>query len=381
MTTDDGQRSVPTLSDVLPSALAVLGMRDAPDPVGLRSTLDGIRRIAVLLVDGLGYHLLPLTRPAAPVLADIVDGRLATLRELSSGFPSTTPTSLVCLGTGVASGAHGVLGFNLNVPGTDRVLNHIEWTDDPDPQTWQPVPTLFTRAVAAGIRVVVVSRPQYEGSGLTTAAYRGARYVGAGDVDALVSHMLGELRAADGLVYGYHPTLDAAAHASGIGSTQWMAAASAVDRLVGRLIEGLPADAALLVTADHGGIDVPLDRRIDMDADRRLSAGVRVVAGEPRVRYLHTERGAEADVLASWRSVLGAAAHVVSRNEAVAEGWFGPMPAAHLARIGDVVAVCRDRYVVLASAHEPEAVGKLVAFHGSTTPAETAIPLIVHSGR
>ncbi len=372
---------MPTLSDVLPSALAVLGMRDAPDRVGLRGALDGVRRIAVLLVDGLGYHLLPLTRPGAPVLADIVDGRLATLLELSSGFPSTTPTSLVSLGTGVASGAHGVLGFTLNVPGTDRVLNHIEWADDPDPQTWQPVPTLFTRAAAAGVRVVVVSRPQYEGSGLTTAAYRGARYVGAGDVDAFVEHMLGELQAGDGLVYGYHPTLDAAAHAFGIESARWMAAASAVDRLVGRLIDGLPPDAALLVTADHGGIDVPPDRRIDMDADRRLSAGVRIVAGEPRVRYLHTERGAEADVLASWRSVLGAAAHVVSRDEAVAAGWFGPVPTAHLARIGDVVAVCRDRYVVLASAHEPESVGKLIAFHGSTTPAETAIPLIVHSGR
>jgi hypothetical protein len=371
----------PTLSDVLPSALAALGMRDLPDRLGLRRELEGVRRIALLLVDGLGYHLLPMTRPVAPVLADIADGRLARLRELSTGFPSTTPTSLVSLGTGAAPGAHGVLGFTLNVPGTERVLNHILWADDPDPQVWQPVPTLFSRAAAAGQPVTVVSRAAYAGSGLTVAAYRGALYRGADGPDALVDRMLHELGEGGGLVYGYHPTLDAVAHEFGIASPQWLAAAAEVDRLVAGLIDGLPDDVALLVTADHGGINVPAGQRIDMDADPRLTAGVRVVAGEARVRYLHTERGAAADVLAAWRSILGAAAQVVSRDEAVAAGWFGPVSQAHLARIGDVVAVCRDHYVVLASAHEPEAVGKLVAFHGSMTPAETAIPLIVHTGQ
>ena len=381
MAVDDIHRSDATLSDVLPSTLAVLGMRDLPDRLALSDTLDGVRRIAVLLVDGLGYHLMPLARPVAPVLADIVDGRLSRLLELSTGFPSTTPTSLVSLGTGVAAGAHGVLGFTLNVPGTARVLNHIEWRDDPDPQTWQPVPTLFERAAGAGIRVTVVSRAEYAGSGLTIAAYRGAPYQGAANADALVEQMLRELRDGCDLVYGYHPTLDSTAHEFGIGSPQWTAAAADVDRLVGGLIAGLPQDAALLVTADHGGLDVPDDQRLDMDADPRLGAGVRVVAGEPRVRYLHTVPGAAADVVATWRSILGAAAHVVSRDEAVSAGWFGPVAPAHLARIGDVVVVCRDRYVVLATAHEPRAVARLVAFHGSTTPAETAIPLIVHSGQ
>jgi len=104
---------------------------------------------------------------------------------------------------------------------------------------------------------------------------------------------------------------------------------------------------------------------------------VRVVAGEPRVRYLHTEPGARDDVLAAWRSVLGAAAWVVPREEAVAAGWFGPVPESHLARIGDVVAVCNADYVILASAHEPPTVQKLVAFHGSWTAAEMTIPLMV----
>ncbi len=370
-----------TLADVVPSALAVLGLPGSPDRLGLRDALSGVRRIALLLVDGLGYHLLRLARPVTPVLADVVDGRLGTLLEISSGFPSTTPTSLVSLGTGVASGAHGVLGFTLNVPGTERVLNHVEWRDDPDPRTWQPVRSLFTLAKSAGIPVTTVSRPEYEGSGLTVAAYGDVEFVGAANPDALAEQILRALRAGPGLVYGYHPPLDTAAHVFGIESPQWLAAAAEVDRLLDRLVDELPPDAALLVTADHGGMNVPAGKRIDVDADRGLRAGVRVIAGEPRVRYVHTQPGARDDVLDAWRSVLGAAAQVVTRDEAVAAGWFGPVPQGHLARIGDVVAVCQDRYVLLATKHEHRRVGKLVAYHGAMTAEETAIPLFVHSGQ
>src|SRR5207247_9869843 len=120
----------------------------------------------------------------APTLADLATGRLGAATELTTGFPSTTPTSLVSLGTGTPPGAHGVLGFTVRVPGSTRVLNHIEWWDDPDPARWQPVRTQFDRAAAAGVAVRVVSRPRFAGSGLTLAAYRGAPYLGAQDVAA-----------------------------------------------------------------------------------------------------------------------------------------------------------------------------------------------------
>lgn len=373
-----------TLADVIPGVLCALGMPgpldDHPaDPLGLATgPLAGVRRVAVLLVDGLGQHQLPQAAPYAPVLTDVATGRLGAARTITSGFPSTTPVSLVSVGTGAPPGAHGVVGFNVRVPGTGRVLNHIRWWDDPPPAEWQPVPALFDRAIAAGVPVTVVSRPEFAGSGLTVAAYgKSATYRGAPDFDALATEMLAALLDAGGLVYGYHPDLDKAGHLSGLTSDAWAAAARDVDLLIARLVDGLPADAALVVTADHGQFDVPDDRRVDFDADPRLRAGIEVLAGEPRVRYLHTVAGARDDVLAAWRSVLGDAAWVGPRDEAVAAGWFGPVPAEHLARIGDVVVICADRYVVVASRTEPEFVARMVAFHGSYTPAEMEIPLLI----
>jgi hypothetical protein len=369
-----------SLPDVLPSALAALGVPNCPDPLDLRTRLAGIRRIAVVLVDGLGLHLLPLAAPVAPTIADVLAGRLGTLMELTSAFPSTTPVSLVSLGTGATPGGHGQVGFFLNVPGTDRVLDPLSWRDDPDPARWQPVPTQFDRAAAAGVHTSVASRPEYAGSGLTVSAYRGARYRGAANLDELAAQVLAGLADAPALSYGYHPTLDSMGHLHGVDSAQWRAAAADIDALLARLVEGLPRDGALLVTADHGQLDVPADQRFDLDADPRLSAGVTVVAGEPRVRYLHTRPGAASDVIDAWCAVLGDAAWVASREEAVATGWYGPVPPEHLARIGDVVVVCRDRYAVLATGREPDLIAKLIAFHGSTTPAEMAVPLIVVRG-
>jgi hypothetical protein len=267
------------------------------------------------------------------------------------------------------------------VPGTDRVLNHVKWWDDPDPDTWQPVPTMFGRAVSAGVAATVVSRKEFTGSGLTTAAYRGAAYRGAGNVDALAAEVRFALAAGSGptMVYGYHPDLDHAGHVSSIASADWREAATEVDRLVTLLATDIPADTAILVTADHGQFDVPDDRRFDVDTDRRLRRGVDVMAGEPRVRYLHTAPGATDDVVDSWRGVLGDAAWVGRRDEAVATGLYGPVAPNHLDRIGDVVVICRQDYVVVASVTAASE-SRLGAYHGALTPPEMEIPLIVLRG-
>jgi hypothetical protein len=409
-----------SLADLLPSVSALLGVPGADDVLGLRESLDGIRRIAVLLVDGLGEYQIPLLRPYAPILGDLPG------RTLTSGFPSTTPVSLVTLGTGAPPGAHGVLGFTVRRP-DGRVLSHIFWSDDPDPMEWQPVPTRFASAAAAGVAVTTITRPEFEGSGLTVSANRGGTFVGAADADTLADSMLRALGGREGpmlgggggrglgggdgrplgggggrplgggdgrglgggggrplgggdgpaLVYGYHPDLDHAGHLAGVDSEAWRDAARGVDRLLDRLLGGLPPDAALLVTADHGQVNIPYAQRFDLGVDPVLKDGVIGVAGEPRVRYLYPAAGARDDVMAAYRSVLGSSAWVLTRDEAIEGGWFGPVPAEHRDRIGEIVVICLDRTVVLASGWEPPAVASLIGYHGSVTAAEMTIPLLI----
>ena len=365
-----------SICDVLPAAAALLGVPGAVDRLGLTESVGQVDRVVVVLVDGMGWHLLPELAGSAPLLASVLAGDTGRVGELACTFPSTTPSSLVSLGTGAEPGEHGILGFTLNVPGTDRVLIHVRWRDDPPPTEWQPLPTWFGRLQQAGIDARAVLPAPFMGSGLTDAAYRGARFRPTQPTDDYARELADELRAGPGLVYGYSADLDTAAHLFGIGSPRWHEAAAHVDALLTRLVETLPPDAALLVTADHGGLNVPPDARVDLDTDPRLGAGVRVVAGEPRVRYLHTEPGAAVDVQATYSEVLDGWAQVYSREQAVATGMFGPVNPSHLARIGDVVVVCAGDAAVLATGHEPPETARLIGFHGAATAIEMAIPLI-----
>lgn len=365
-----------SICDVLPGAAALLGVPDAVDALGLAESVGDVDRVMVVLVDGLGWHLLPELVDDAPLLASVLAGGTGRLRRLTCTFPSTTPTSLVSLGTGAQPGQHGILGFTLNIPGTERVLNHIRWRDEPPVDEWQPLPTWFDRLGRAGVKARALLPEWFIGSGLTEAAYHGALFVPTHADDDYARRLNDELRASPGLVYGYTADLDTMAHVFGVGSVQWHEAAARVDTLLTRLVESLPANAVLLVTADHGGLNVAPDARIDMDAEPRLGAGIRVVAGEPRVRYLHTEPGATADVQATWAERLAGRADVYTRDQAVAAGLFGPVRHAHLPRIGDVVVVCTDGSAVLATGHEPPESARLVGFHGAATAAEMAIPLI-----
>jgi hypothetical protein len=368
-----------SICDVLPAAAALLGVPGAVDTLALAESVgvDRVDRVAVVLVDAMGWHLLPELAGSAPLLASVLAGDTGRLTQLACTFPSTTPTSLASLATGAPPGEHGILGFTLNVPGTDAVLIHIRWRDDPPHTQWQPLPTWFERLHRTGHSSRVVLPESFLGSGLTGAAYRGAGFVPTRATDDYARLFIDELRAAPGLVYGYTAELDTATHVFGIGSAEWHQAAAHVDALLTRLVEGLPANAALLVIADHGGLNVPPDARVDLDSDPRLGAGVRVVAGEPRVRYLHTEPGAAADVRAAWSELLDGRVAIYGREEAVATGMFGPVNPQHLPRIGDVVAVCTGDVAVLATGHEPPETAHLIGFHGAATAAEMAIPLIV----
>jgi hypothetical protein len=370
-----------TLADVLPGAAAALGVAvergDLPaDPLNLTTALGGARRIAVLLVDGLGVDLLRAHADLAPALSALA----RPVGDLSAPCPSTTPVSLATLGTGLPPGSHGILGFVTAVPGEDRTLNHVQWRDDPDPDVWQARRTVFQQAEAAGVPATAVGPYAYAGSGLTRAVYRGAGYPGAVSHGDLVAQVVDALTVGPkALVYAYIPELDLTGHVRGVDSASWRAQLALIDAVVEQLVDGLPDDAALLITADHGMLDVPRATRFDLEAGD-LAGGVRLIAGEPRARYVHTVPGAADDVLAIWRDVLGDRAWVAGRDEAVATGIFGPVDGAVAARIGDVVALARGTWALTLPQLEPGPT-RLAAYHGSLTATELAIPLLTARGR
>jgi hypothetical protein len=359
-----------SLADLATSLLAALGVPGEANPLGLPPA----SRICLLVVDGLGWNLLREHPAAAPFLSELARSG----RPLTAGFPATTVTSLSSLGTGLPPGQHGMLGYQVAVPETGRLLNALRWDKRVDPLAWQPSSTIFERAAAAGAGAYRIAQGSYRDSGLSAAVMRGASYRPADTLGGLVGQaaavLAGQPRA---LAMVYDAGLDSTGHVFGCGSDAWRFQLGHVDRLAEQLAGALPPDAALYVTADHGMVDVGPADRIDADAQPGLRDGVAILGGEPRARHVYAQPGAAADVLATWREVLAGSAWVASREEAIADGWFGPVSPPLASRIGDVVAACTGVRAVVATQAEPRETA-LSGMHGSLAASDQLVPLLAH---
>ena len=373
-----GDRS---LAEVVPSLLAALGVPG--HGTGTLVDLPPLRAVALLLVDGLGAGLLRRHAADAPFLAGLDDAG-----PLTAGFPSSTSTSLTSLGTGLPPGAHGMVGIAMRVGPSARptLLHTLSWSEHgvhPDvdlrepfpPEQVQPGPTLLERAAADGVAVTVVSSRRFEKSGLTRAALRGGTFRGVQALGDLAAEIITAVRGPGRrLCYGYHADLDMLGHGHGPASLPWRMQLAAVDRLAALVAEHLPSDALLAITGDHGMVTV--DRRFDVDTSAELTDGVALVGGDPRSRLVYALPGAAADVLATWKAVLGEAAYVVSREQALGDGWFGPASSRYADRIGDVVVAARGATAVVRTVAEP-ALSALPGQHGALSAEEQWVPLLL----
>jgi predicted AlkP superfamily pyrophosphatase or phosphodiesterase len=373
-----------TLADVVPSLLAGLGVAGFTDRLGLHPA----RGVCLLLVDGLGWSALREHPTDAPFLTSLAESS----EPITAGFPSTTASSVSAIGTGVPTGEHGIVGFSFATP--DGVLiNALSWhthgggeridlRESFIPEDIQPRPTALERAAAAGVQVTLAVPHLHRGSGLNRAALRGGEVHGVhalGDLaGAALAAMSGSKRC---FCYAYHGDLDLLGHLYGVGSLPWRLQLSHIDRLAAMIAEGLPPGTQLVVIADHGMVTVPEDGRLDFDTEPALHAGVRLLGGDARARYVYTELGATDDVLATWRELIGDRAWIRTRDEAIAAGWFGPVVEPRIRdRIGDIIVAARTDFAIVRSQVSPK-LSRLIGHHGSLTTDEQRVPLLVHQSR
>ena len=357
-----------TIDQVMPSVAAALGSR------GFANTLDlpEAPRYVVLLVDGLGETLLRAHADAAPFLTS-----LQGVSDVVCGVPSTTATSLTSLGTGVAAGSHGMVGYTSRDPDSGRRLNSLKWDLPIDPVIWQPRPTVLEMLQQDGVAASSVNDAKFVGTGLTVCSQRGVPFHGVNSVWERLDVIVEVIEAAPrAMTYAYESRLDHTGHARGCGSEQWREMLTTIDREVAELRAELPDDCVLVVTADHGMIDLPMDDRFDVTQHPSLLQDVTLLAGEARFRHVYTRAGAADDVAAAWSAMIGDRA--VIRTQDGIEDWFGPIAPEVRGRIGDVVVAALGDFAVFSS--EDFAIEmKMTGFHGSITEPELRIPVLIAS--
>lgn len=321
-------------------------------------------QVVLLVLDGLGWLQLQDRRERAPVLSGMAGGPITTVA------PSTTSTALTSITTGLTPGQHGVIGYRMHIDGD--VLNVLRWQVN-GRDAREPIPPEKVQGIEPFLaqRPAIVTKAEFRNTGFTVAHLDRTRFTGYRMPSTMVSEVSRLLGEGEPFVYAYYDGIDKVAHEYGF-APAYDAELHSVDRLVGDLIEALPPGAVLVVTADHGQVEVG-DRLIPLHPD--VATTMSMQSGEGRFRWLHARPGRAAELLTATRDHHGDTGWVASLEQVLDEHWFGAeVTQAARSRLGDVALVARDDVAYA----DPDDSGpfELVGRHGSLTRAEMLVPLL-----
>ena len=349
------------LANVVPALLE----RPDPPPDWLPVAALDADRVVVLALDGLGWEQLQQRRQLAPTLTAMEGGPISTV------LPTTTATALTSLVTGTAPGEHGIVGYRIHVHG--EVLNILRWTTSTgDARQTIPPQKIQTQLPFLGHRPPVVTRAEFARSGFTLAHLDGTRFSGYRMTSTLVTEVARAVKSSEPFVYAYYDGVDKVSHEYGL-DDHYDAELAAADRLVADLLNAVSPGTAVVVVSDHGQVEVG-DRVVPLAGD--VMAHVSLQSGEGRFRWLHARPGHVSLLLDAAVAAHGSDAWVMTRDEVVGQGWFGPQVSTEAAsRLGDVALVAKTDVAFI----EPTDTGPydLIGRHGSATAAEVWVPLLV----
>jgi hypothetical protein len=399
------------LANVAPTVLRLLAPDakhvDLPtlDDVALPEHLrEGIRHVVLLMADGLGHLQLlrEMENGNAPALAALLkDTERVSYQPITSVFPTTTVSALGAVNSAVTPAEHGLLSYTIYIPELGTVADMIRWGpinrrisfSDPEfgkvAEEFFWADTLYARLRAAGVgRAYAVNPNGFAGTALTRMLHQHATYCGyvaTSSLGPIVQRLLSDKGSGPSYTYAYWATVDTISHVVGPRTEEHGAEVAALDAAVGRLLARLPrdGDTLFMLSADHGHVDTSPEQQIWLDEHPDLLAMLRQPpAGERRAVYLYVREGMVSDVVNYVLYKLREVASVMTREQAIAYGLFGPGPIGEraLQRIGDVLVFPRRNLQLVATITAPDGT-KLSAplfrgLHGGLTEDEALVPLL-----
>lgn len=363
-----------SLADVLPSCLHALGV----DSFANELNLPTVRSAVVVLIDGLGTQNLS----QASAHARFMNGLRGTNDSIQTVFPSTTAAALASLTTGTTPGQHGMLGYRIKDPLTGQLINLLTGISElEESERWLGSNPVYLNAAEVGIQPAVVAHPRFADTSLTRLIHRGAKQHSARTLDDRVATVQSIVcEPGSQLVVLYISELDECAHKSGVMSSEWALLLESVDSALKSMMSSLPDDVGVLITADHGVLDVPAHKQLLYGEDARLVEGISEIGGEPRCLQLYFHPDASESirqqVFAAWAEDMEGLAWVMTKETVIEQKLVGPVTDQNTSRMGDIWVLAR-KDVVFYDARDQSLKGRsMIGQHGGMSATELTIPLL-----
>lgn len=374
--------------DILPTLFGALSWREETKfSAELRPLIgENKRRLCLVVIDGMGRQLLLSRRGHLPFMRPYLTQASDTLGQaLRTCVPSTTVAALTSLHTGLSPAQTGMLGYQCWDPVARRVLNLITFEGyGRSAQSWCDQPTHFTYARNASLESVALVPPDFVGSKLSEITLRDANLKVSTKLSERCAQAATACKQGADYVYLYWSQLDHWGHNLGWSHPRWLQELETIDRALSELRAQLPDDVLMAITADHGMVNVNDASTVDI-AESALASQVAAISGEPRALHIHlkekclgedpagnrTRKAPKAQVLAQWQKLLAGRGQIIADYRQA----YGDISEPD--RIGDFTIFAKENYQFVDSRFHSRGVLQMVGVHGSLTPAEMEIPLIL----
>ncbi|HUZ16743.1 MAG TPA: alkaline phosphatase family protein [Spirochaetia bacterium] len=381
----------PNIVDLMRTMMILCGYREFKDTHWVKVLKQGlmgdVRRMrpcdhyVFVLIDGMGNNLSDFF-PRGGFFDTYY------VRELRSVFPSTTACALTSLITGEWPGIHGLTGWFTYLPEigkTAKILPFVDRMNDAplescgaDLSSLMPVKS---RLSALDREVCAVLPNTLRGSAYSTWAHGENQVIGyrslSGGFQAVAANV--QNRSLPSFTFLYVPDVDTAQHEAGTSGAKVKRLVRAIDEALVKLKEAMPDNARLVVSADHGLVDVPENRRLHIhDGHPMLNYLEFVPSGEPATPIFHVREGQEHQFEDYFDTSFGSVMELLSISDGEALGLFGPDGISPVTRrrLGNYVGISADPFVMLYEAPGTEPLNH-IAFHGGLQPQTMRVPLFV----
>ena len=361
-------KSIGRLSDAYLSAYLALGTSDNPLKLPVRKSY------LFILVDGLGVSNIK----SAGGHASFLNQKLKSSKSLFSGFPATTTSSLTSLATGIGNGGHAVLGHRVYDRSLKQNINFLnDLGGELDPRKYQNLETVSESASRAGVLVSTIGPSEYDGSGFTMATMPNAKYIAAASFEERFKAAQRALAVPNSLTYLYVPELDQLAHRFGSSSTTWLNTIEELDTELAKFSRTISSSSGVILTADHGIIDVSVQRHIYLD-EHECFTDLEQIGGDPRVAFLYFPLGTNlVSKSAQIQEAIGNICEVATVAELVDTGWLQELSSQAKDVAPDLVLLPSSDRVVYHRGFAKARSLLMIGQHGGMNQAEWEVPLIV----
>ncbi|MGV9169780.1 MAG: alkaline phosphatase family protein, partial [Promethearchaeia archaeon] len=236
------------------------------EPEGLTeealTEIDESTTILFLVLDGLGSNYLMKHGSGLWMHEHVVD-------SISSVFPPSTGSAMTTFYTGASPLQHGVTGWFVYLKEVGVVSRFLPFTtlvnDEPmglDVSTFIGAENWLKKVK----RSIFLGPDRIIDSPYSRFASRGCLRIGYKNM----KHLFGEMRDracnfhGQQFIFAYYPEIDAIAHDEGIESEAALKQVTKLDKNLEKLAKEIPSNARIIITADHGLVDIKQENTVRM---------------------------------------------------------------------------------------------------------------------